>query len=99
MVFWPQVGEQSITADWLAREGLGKRITGTGSVPGKVISAREITDALRAVCGWGDSEEEEDLYCDTARKWSTAAKEALADGGSSEKEFGELISPLLHRES
>lgn len=85
MVALPMFADQPQNAKWIEEKSLGRWIKGTKLSGGRLVPAREITDALNEVLNSLQIK-------DTVVKWSRLARGALEDGGSSQRDFLSFVS-------
>ncbi|OQV15142.1 putative UDP-glycosyltransferase 72B1 [Hypsibius exemplaris] len=89
VVAWPMFADQLENGKWLERLGAAVLIPDTGLKSAKVVSVEELNEAVVKVGGWKGGEVS--VYGKAAQTWVDKISGAWAPGGSSEKEFLDLI--------
>lgn len=90
MVVWPMMLDQHSNGDWIMKKGLGVKIPDTQmGLEARVVTADEIKEYTGRVGGWSESN---GSFREEAQKLSRLAKEAIAEGGSSQVDFEKVVN-------
>lgn len=95
LIAWPMFADQLTNAQWLEKLRLAFFISGTGMKPKRVVPAKEITEAIAEVAGFGaDASHGDNRYMCAAQLWKREIEDAWSVDGSSTKDTVALAKAI-----